>query len=131
MAFKLTKDEVKTRDEINDDLQGAWSKVEEAVNKYNAAMDEAKGDVEQAVEKFNEVVERSNEFTGGVAQRAEDEFDERSENWQSGEKGDAASTWKDEWANAELEALDIDWPEELSIDQPEIDLTALSEEAES
>jgi len=130
MAFKLTKDEVKARDELSDDLHIAWGKVDEAVAKFNAIVDEAKGEIELAVEKFNEVVERSNEFTGGVAQRAEDEFDERSENWQSGDKGDAASTWKDEWANAELEALDIEWPDELNIDQPEIDLTALPEETE-
>ena len=130
MAFKLSKKESADRTSFSGELNEAWEELAAAVSKYNDTVSEAKVEVEAAVEKFNGLVTNVKEFTDGVAQRASDEFDDKSEKWQEGERGEAASSWKDEWENFGLEEIDVNWPDDLDIDQPDMDLEALPEEAE-
>jgi len=131
MAFKLTKDESKTRGEIAETLEKHWAAVESAVGIYNAEVEVAKEKVNTAISAFNDVAGTAASFVEEVATRASTEFDERSEKWQEGDNGQSASSWKDEWEGFDCEGVEVDWPDELSIDQPNVvDLASLPEEAE-
>lgn len=133
MAFKLTKDEMKTKTELGESLEKAWASVEEAVGVYNDDIKVAKEKVTKVIASFNDVAAQAATFIAGVAERAEGEIGDKTEKWQESEKGEAAASWKDEWSEFDADGIEIMdwWPEELVIEQPTVvDLDALPEEME-
>lgn len=137
MAFKLTKEEKKNRDEHvksidskRDDLQGAINaynekmeevkaELQEAIDVYNDKMNEAKAKVEEALSDYNSALGDAKSFADDVANQGNSDFDDKSERWQEGEAAEAAREWIDAWENAELDEVEFDFPEEVSIDLPE------------
>jgi hypothetical protein len=119
MAFKLDKQEIARRDKIFGELTEGRSALEDAVSVYNAALEELKAPVLAAVEKYNEAVEEARGFAEDIASQADGEIDDKSEKWQEGERGQAASAWKDEWENASFDPYEIEFPEELAFEQPD------------
>lgn len=133
MAFKLTKEEIATKAEIAGNLEKAWASVEDAVSEYNDEVNKAKEKVTAVIASFNDVAGQAAVFVQEVADRASGEIDEKTEKWQEGDRGQAAISWKDEWENFDGDGIEnIDWPEDLAIEQPTvIDLdTALPDEAD-
>ena len=128
--FKLAKEEISTRNAIQTKLNDAWAEVEKSVGDFNDAVQELRGPVDTAVTKFNEAAAEANEFAANVAARASEEFDNKSENWQESDKGQEASSWKDEYENFTMDELEEGWPDDLDIPQPDIDIeAALPQEA--
>jgi hypothetical protein len=119
MAFKLTKDESARRDKILGELQTERSKLEDAISVYNANVEDLKNPVVAALEQYNAVVEEARGFAEDVANQAEQDYDDKSDKWQEGDKGQAASGWKDEWENADFQEFEIEFPDELPSDLPE------------
>lgn len=132
MAFKLTKDEAQTRTQLAADLEKAWAAVEDAVGVYNDEVNVAKEKITAVITAFNDVAGQAAVFVQEIVDRADGEIDERSEKWQEGDNGQAAIAWKDEWDNFDGDGIEnVDWPEELAIEQPTVvDIDALPEEAE-
>jgi hypothetical protein len=132
MAFKLDKKDKERRDLLVDQLREAWGKIEDAVEVYNIEVSKLRADVDKAVSDYNEVIEEARGFAEDVATQAESEYDDKSEKWQQGEKGQSAAAWRDEWQGLEADALDASWPDDYSIDDPEHadKLEGLPEEAE-
>jgi archaellum component FlaC len=132
MAFKLSKQELATRDEHVAKLEKAWAEIDQAVSTYNEQVEGFKTDVEKAVSNYNEVVVEAKGFAEEVANRFESEYDERSEKWQEGEKGQAAAELRDAWQAIDMEEISLEWPDDLSIDDPDYgpELAELSTEAE-
>jgi hypothetical protein len=132
MAFKLTKDEQKTKTELSANLEKAWASVEDAVGAYNDEVNVAKQKITAVIASFNDTAAQAATFIQEVASRAEGEIDEKTEKWQESDKGQEAVSWKDEWSEFDADGIEnIDWPEELAIEQPTVvDLDALPEEAE-
>jgi division protein CdvB (Snf7/Vps24/ESCRT-III family) len=130
MAFKLTRDEIVAKAELAEAISKAWDTVESAVMEYNEKVEQAKVEMREVVTAFNDVAGQVAVFAAGVADRANLEFDERSEKWQEGEDGQAATAWKDEWDDFDSDGIEnVDWPEELVIEQPmAVDMDALPEE---
>lgn len=130
MAFKLTRDEIVAKAELAKAISKAWDTVESAVMEYNEKVEQAKVEMREVVTAFNDVAGQVAVFAAGVADRANLEFDERSEKWQEGEDGQAATAWKDEWDDFDSDGIEnVDWPEELVIEQPMVvDMDALPEE---
>ena len=95
MAFKLTKVQIKERDEMVAALRekaevvtAAKTAWEEAVNDYNGALADA------------------NTFVEGLASDFRSQFDDKSERWQEGERGEAASTFVEAWEGVSLDEHD-------------------------
>jgi hypothetical protein len=119
VAFKLSKAEIQRRDGYVEDLEKAWSEIEQAVNTYNEGVANLRAPVEQAVAHYNEVMGEAKGFAEDVASQADGEWDERSEKWQEGEKGEAAAEYRDAWQTIEFEEIELEWPEELAIEDPD------------
>src|SRR4051794_17460940 len=115
MAFKLDKQESKRREELLANMKEAESKLEDAVSVYNAALAEQRTKLEAAVTAFNETVAEARGFAEDIARAAEEEIDGKSEKWQEGDKGQAATEWKDAWENVELDDVEVEWPGDLEI----------------
>lgn len=115
-AFKLSKDQIKRRDEIMDDLQEKSEALESAVEKYNEALDEIRGDVEVALEAYNESLADAQEFVEEIASDANQAIEEKSERWQEGERGQEALSFKEAWEQISVEGASIDFPDPIEFD---------------
>ena len=89
------------------------------MREYNDAANTLRAPIEALLAEYNEIIEEARGFAEDIATTAEGEFDDKSEKWQEGEKGQAVSEWKDAWASIELEAVEIEWPEDLA--EPELE----------
>lgn len=120
MAIKLSKDELKRRDEIVEKLQTAAQDFQIAVDNYNEQVQALKAVVEAAYELYNEAVSEAHEFSAEIDCRLTDEIGEKSEKWQDGEKGQAAIAMQEEWMNASFDAeAELEWPDDLEFDDPD------------
>lgn len=132
MPFKLTKAEAAERAELVEKLTAAKTEVESAVAAFNEKLAEAWQEVQAKIETYNEVVTAAAEFRDGIVDSRQSEWDDKSEKWQDGERGEAASVWINEWSSASLDALEIEEPEGL--EEPGMDhdeaLEGLPEEME-
>ncbi len=132
MAFKLTKKEMVTRDQIVAALREKGGGLEEAISTFNTAFEEAWGAVDAALTEYNDALAEAKEFTDEIHGDRQNEYDEKSEKWQEGERGEIASSWLGEWEGIDLSEIEIEKPDE--IDVPDLshadDLEGLPEMAE-
>lgn len=97
MAFKLTKAQIKERDSM---VAALREKAE--------AMTAAKTAWEEAVNDYNGAISDTKTFVENLAAEFRDEYDNKSERWQEGERGEAASTFVEAWEEVSLDAHDAD-----------------------
>lgn len=116
MPFKLTKADMKLRDEILEKLSAQKGKLDAAIAKFNDMVAIAHADVKACVEGYNEVLSEAREFAADTATQASDDYDAKSERWQESAKGQAAAEFKSAWEDVGLAYVKVDAPERLSID---------------
>lgn len=93
MAFKLTAAHKKKRDTLIEELRTLATGIEDAIRSYNAKLEDAR------------------EFVNlEIVGHFQDEFDEKSENWQEGDRGSATQEWLDTLDNIGNTLEDIDSP---------------------
>lgn len=126
----LTKTQLAERNTLNVALAVKKSDIEEAIDIYNTAMQEAWLAVETAQAEYNEAIQNANEWISGVRQEIADFISERSDKWQEGDKGQAASAWQDAYEN-ELSELEIERPEDIEIDDLQDTIDSLDNLPES
>lgn len=101
MAIKLSKAQTKERDQLLTRLREAKEKLEAAQADYEAAMT-----------AYDLVVGDIATWRDDVVSDWQSEFDDKSERWQEGERGEAASAFIQEWEGLELEELEEpNWPD--------------------
>jgi len=126
MAMKLTKQETKSLTEGRDTLSEAAAKLAEAVEEYNSIVEKARGDVDEALSAYNSAREDFVEVVNEVANRIEEEYDNKSERWQESDKGQEAQTfveWYTEFRDGTLsEDLEIEFPDALEFPDPMSDI---------
>lgn len=118
MAFSLNKKELAQRDEHVSELRAAAEALTAAVEAYREAVVDLKEPVEEARAAYNEVLERAQAWVADIVSEADSAISDKSEKWQEGEKGQAASSWKDAWEQLDMEEVRIDYPDELEFDEP-------------
>jgi hypothetical protein len=104
---------------FNTVMEGAWAAVEEAMQAYNAKLDDEWGNgLQPVIETYNEAVADANAWKQDVAAAIQEYMDERSDKWQQSEAAERYSTWRDEFDH-EFDSFNEDRPEDLSIEQPD------------
>lgn len=131
MAYKLDKGEKDRLAGYINDLKAASDELDTAMGEYRDAVRAAQDTLETKVAAYNEVLQEARGFVEDIASERRGQFDDKSEKWQEGDKGQAAGEWIDAFEQAELDGFEIVWPEELSDDMPThaSALEALPEEA--
>jgi hypothetical protein len=118
VAFKLTKAEDARKSEYESELN-------QIVGDADDAKTELESKIEDLIREFNEKVvdplnEKLNEVRGfveDIKNERQGEFDDKSERWQEGERGEAAQEWIQRYESAESEL------EEMSqIEVPTLDI---------
>jgi hypothetical protein len=116
MAFKLDKQELARCQKYEVDLREAQGKLEDALDIYNTAVTNLRGPLEEALAAYNELVGEARGFVEDIASAADNEISDKSEKWQEGEKGQAAIEWKDAWEQATFDEIEIEFPDDLTLD---------------
>jgi hypothetical protein len=132
MPFKISKEELRTRTQLIEDLALAAADIDQCVSVYNDQVGGLRTPVELAVTKYNELVSKARELCSEITQEAEQDLGDKSEKWLDSERGIAAQSWVESWDGIELDDLDFQWPDELEIEIPDYpdDLKDLPEEAD-
>lgn len=103
---KLSKQQLKLRNELSIRLSSAWDDLQSVADlEEGKVRDDAA--VIAAIRAYNEVVDDANSFREMIAGDIQEYFDDRSEAWQQGEKGEAYSSWIEQWENGFPE-IDLD-----------------------
>lgn len=113
MAFKLTKAEDARKSELE-------SELEQLQNEATDGLEELRDKIAALVEDFNRefvepLTEKINEaygFVEDIQNERQGDFDDKSERWQEGERGEAAQSWLQEWENG-LQGLEAPSPLEM------------------
>ena len=116
MAFKLTKAEVKEGAQIAAALEEALAILDKACEVFNNDLESMRLVVQDAIDGYNDKLSDARQFSEDLATRFEIEIDEKSEKWQEGEAGSAASELKDAWEALELDDIEADLPDDIKID---------------
>ena len=119
MMKKLSKPELKQRDEFADALEAALNKVCDLVDDYNARVKQMWQPLEVALSEYNGIVDDAQNFRDGIVEQMQNYIDERSEHWQESDTGIAYVEWKDSWEALSVEPLEIEQPEEIEL--PEVE----------
>lgn len=89
-----------------DAIEGMWPEFEEIVAKINTAID-----------VYNEIVHEAKGVVDDIASEAESAYDEKSDKWRDGERGQAIYEWFSELQNLDLEDVEqIEVPEQPTLD---------------
>lgn len=134
---KLNKQHLTERDEIcaklrealeqlevavngyNSRRAAAWSVLSLALNAYNTEMDDAWMTVEAARDEYGGQAQDARDWASGIAGEIEEYMGERSDKWSESDKGQAVSSWKDEFDSAALQDIEIESPGAIEIEEPE------------
>ena len=125
MGFKLTRAEENRRDILRDKIADAKADFDEAMEAELKVIDDALGSINAARTTYNEIVSEAFGFLDDIVNEREGEFDEMSERWQEGERGEATQSWIESLQEARDELIDV---EEIMIDLP--DTASLPDHAE-
>lgn len=118
MAFKLSKAQLQRRDKLIDDLRGARGKLVDVVAVTNAEIQRLVGDdLTPAIEAYNALLEQARAFVDELGTDFRSEFDDKSEGWQEGERGQAADEFIGAFENVSFDDVELPQVEEIAIDE--------------
>ena len=119
MAFKLTKAEASARAALVDRLSAGREAVEAAISAYNDMLDTAWAAVAKSIDDYNEILFDARDFCETASADWRGEWEDKSEKWQEGERGQAAAEWIDTWEGVSLDDIDADRPDD--VEAPEME----------
>lgn len=127
MAFKLSKADLTKRSELAAELRKAAQDIAERAEVAHDAVE----DLNEAISAYNATLADVQAFRDEHREAWQDEYDDKSEAWQEGEKGEAVSSLISDWEALDLEELK---PIEVPSAAPEVshadDLEGLPSEVE-
>jgi hypothetical protein len=120
MAFKADKYTLKTRDTMVLALKEKREEMDAALEAYNAAISPLSADLRTAIDEYNSILFDVRAFVEEFATEMQSEFEERSERWQEGERGEVVSGWISELeSQTDFEDIDFEEPQGIVIDAPD------------
>lgn len=101
--------------QVRSDLQQKQEKLESAIADFNANLNELWAElVADNIDEYNKTVSVAQEFINQTREEIQNYYDERSESWQSGDRGTSFNEWIDQW-DISLEEIDVDSPDEIDV----------------
>lgn len=122
MAFKLTKAQEIERTKLISDASDALDELNQSIVQFNHVVGEQRSIVESLLSTYNEALLAMKAYAEERGQAWQAEFDEKSEGWQDGDRGEAVKGLISEWEEFDIEELEI----EISSDIEEIEEDAIT-----
>ena len=113
MAFKITKSQMKELGDFAEDIGDCWRELEDVTNSANERIKAILAEVTTKRAEYEGKVEDAKRLADGIADDLRSEFDDKSENWQEGERGQVVDEWIDELFQHFSEAEDVSLDDEL------------------
>ena len=124
---KLPEHEIESHQQLVDRLQTAYDHLESELGDFNTYVkDQFKAMIGPRVDELNGAVDDLKNWFDTQHDEAQSYFDDQSEKWQEGTRGEQYQKWIDsfeESANV-IDNVEIEAPEE--IEMPEVDILAVS-----
>lgn len=115
--MKLHKLELQTKAEIYAALTFAAEQLQQALDDYNSTVDDAFNDVTAALDAFNAAAAEAQSWCEGQAADIQADIDERSEQWQESDKGQAVIAWQQQFDGIDFPTVEVDEPRPLEADE--------------
>lgn len=132
MAFKLTKAERKELADHAERLGELRAEVERKFEELTQALGPMTDGVNDAIRRYNEALDALKAFAEGIADEHRSAYDDKSETWQNGDRGQAADEFVTAWEGVADTYAEVDEISVVEPDAPELhDVDDLPEEAES
>ena len=125
---RLTKKYLAAYEWHKENLEELRSAACDAVESYNYEL-ECLDSPAPALEALNEAIGEFNSWVTELQEQMRDYFDERTEGWQEGEKGEQYQAWI-ESLDIEVDEVDTEPDEPPQMDAPEIEITEIAESPE-
>jgi hypothetical protein len=107
MAFKITKQEQARLQEIADRVAEERLAFDTAVDEANAAIEDIYSALNERITRYNEMLEEGRGVIEDIHSERQSDFDDKSERWQEGERGEATREWLDKLDSDKEEIEDI------------------------
>lgn len=134
---KLSKKQQDRRDELDHSIHEAFDELEAGIAEYNLQVQALYAKhIGPVIEDMNLLFGEARDFVDELHSDAENHFNERSEKWQEGEKGQEYNAWYDNMENVKDSIEDIDAtahkPDELTVESiTELDREVMNEVTDS
>jgi hypothetical protein len=103
----------KERDRLAAEIAAKGQAMQEAIEEFNSAVNDAYMELAEEVGAFNVAIEEARNWVDGVAGDMESCFSDRSEKWQESTAGANYQAWLDAWLEVSGELVDV------TVEQPE------------
>ena len=128
---KLSKGLIQERDHLVRELEEKRQALQEAVDDYNAKLQELNEELDGPLQEFNQACENLETWRQAIHEEQESFYEERSENWQDGERGQAYSEWKDQYEEEIRSDHELEFPNDLEMPAEADDIPDVTEWTES
>ena len=95
MTFKIKATDLKRMEDGLNALSRERARLEDAVGVFNNALAAARATLQATVDDYNEKAKAARANIENVHRGFKEAFDERSDDWKDGEKGNAVKEWLD------------------------------------
>lgn len=115
MAIKLTAKQAAEYAKLASDVRVARCDLEDSIGSFNEELEKAFSAVQHASVVYNEAADAVRTFLSDLVDGWRDEWNDKSEGWQDGEKGEAASLFINEieqFADG-IEPVEVDQPDQM------------------
>ncbi|HEX7634500.1 MAG TPA: hypothetical protein VF427_04360 [Noviherbaspirillum sp.] len=128
MAFKITETEQRRLDKGAQELEDLRGKLEEGLRVYNKAVKAAWDQLQQLVDPYEDKARQLYAILEDIKSTAEDEFDDKSDDWKDSNLGEATQEWIDTIDEAMTSLEDpVNLPDMEELDAESVLLEDLSE----
>lgn len=119
MAFKLSRLEIARREKLLQEARAAYTDLEAAIESFNETLEQQKALLDTELEAYKEKLSELDGFLDDIRTERQDEFDAKSDNWQSSDRASAIAEWLDTFSTFDF-IVDIELPEPVEV--PEADV---------
>lgn len=117
MAFKMTKTQIEQIADIAGKIRQKTDELEGEVGNINTQITNMiETNITPLVGQYNDLLSEARELIDTIASDMRGEFDDKSETWQEGERGQTVSDFIQQFEDLDLQEIDTPTFEELTID---------------
>lgn len=119
MAFRISKAERAELESFATRLTKEQADLEAVLSEQGAIIEAAYERINGAIDTYNGATADAKSFIEDIGSQAESDFEEKSDRWQEGERGEATREWIDAIDNVVSELEEI---EQFTFETPSLDL---------
>jgi hypothetical protein len=120
MPFKISKQERAQLDDFAARLTKEHADLAGVLEEQGAIIEAAYERINGAIDTYNGALADAHSFLEDVSSQAQSDYDDKSDRWREGEKGESVREWIDTLDNVVTELEEI---EQLTFDTPSVDIT--------